>query len=268
MGRVGLVGGLAASLLSSGVARAMPLQWLQQMTGCAQISGYEPLLESPVVTYWEDGHFQPQRILGFRNDGTQVQLRISLQKSLHFLVVDYSPFLHGYSAVYPDTSGTGDHDQWVDLPQLTSKLRSGGTIIPKLVLTVRKNGRAIPNAMVMFDSGVLDDSPFTMQANGAGELDVYCYQWPSHTPDVYVMTDDDEFPASVSIDKAGMQMATGSINAVLGGTTAIPTDNNNNSNSSNNSNNNINNNNNNNNNNTEEKSDDPSLDDSAMKDSH
>jgi hypothetical protein len=244
----GAIAGLAVSLLGPGLANAMPLQWLQQMTGCSQISGYEPLLESPVVTYYENGRFQPERILQFNNDGTQVELRMNLQTGVHFLVVDYSPFLHSYAAVEPDTTGTGDHDQWVGLPPLNSKLRSGGKIIPKLVLTVRKNGFPVPGAMVMFDSGVIDDDPYAMQADSAGRLEIYCYQWPSHTPEIYVMTDDDEFPAAISLDKSDQQLATGSIDPVLNGTTTFPSNNNNT--------------------NMDEKSDDPSLEEPGMKDSN
>ena len=170
MRSVGIVAATAA-LGFPMAAAAMPS--LEQMKlPCDNFSGYEQKLP-PILTYWEDGKEAPGRVEDV--GGNSVRLRISIGATLRALRVDYTPFLHAWTAVSSTRIGKGDEVVTVPIPILPSNLYNEKAY-SRLVLKVFGNGKIAPGAVVMFSSGYYDGGPYSMKADQNGIIQINCFQ--------------------------------------------------------------------------------------------
>ena len=187
---------------------ASSAQDLSSMTGCQSISGYEREQQlPPVVTYWEKGREEPQRIVA-TND-TKAKLKITAGVLERILAVDYSPFLHAYAAV-DSKNMWGDEEVVVDLPRLPTK-RPGDIILQRLTVTVSIRGQPLGGAIVMFQSGLFDGSPYAMEADRNGVIAINCFQYLTNARSVVVSYGNDEFEAALTTERRNYQEGWGRI---------------------------------------------------------
>lgn len=164
--------------------------------------------EPPIVEYYANAALINGGVgkVIFDSNGqgfAQVNVKYNPQ-NLHLLVVTYTPFLIGWSAIKVD--GKKDYVAIFPIPPAGYLVNPQAHIFGAFSVTiVDSNKKPMPGASVMWEPFFTGADPFTMITDDKGKMDINCYQsLPGGNP-VYVVSADGktEFQTNIIVTGSG-----------------------------------------------------------------
>ena len=121
----------------------------------------------------------------FSLNGGQAQVFVPTNLDHAFIIVSYTPFLNGYFG------GTGDvlfaGVQTVTLPDPGAPDTAQRKLYGQVLITLQANNQTLANANVQFEPEFDGSSPYTVQANGQGQILINCFTTRPGGNPVYVV---------------------------------------------------------------------------------